>query len=152
MKIETLKDVLHWTAEIHRHLSEKMSECATENDNQRAVMLLDYLAMHEKRLSHVIGQFELNSSSGALATWCYEFVEKSPILQREYVDASFEELNAMQIMSVIAELHQQIIEFYRYLLSRADSTSAKELLQQLCSLEEHEVMQMAQSANRLNDM
>lgn len=152
MKIETLKNVLHWTAEFHRHLSEKMSQCATENESQRAVMLLDYLAMHEKKLSHVISQFEKTSSAGALSTWCYEFVEKSPALQKEYVDASFEELNAMQIMSVIVELHQQIIEFYRYLLSRADSTSAQELLQQLCALEEHEVMQMSHSANRLSDL
>lgn len=152
MKIETLKDVLHWTAEFHRHLSEKMTQSAGENESPRAVMLLDYLATHEQKLSHVLGQFELSGGAAALGTWCYEFLEKSPILQKSYVDAPFEQLNAEQVMLVIVELHQQIIEFYRYLYSRADSTSARELLAQLTALEQHEVMLMSQGANRLSDL
>lgn len=55
-------------------------------------------------------------------------------------------------MEVIIDQHQQVIELYRYLASRADIPSAKELLETLRSLEEHEVMRMAQSSNRFGDL
>jgi hypothetical protein len=55
-------------------------------------------------------------------------------------------------MEVISDQHQQVIELYRYLYLRADIPSAKELLENLKSLEEHESMLMSQGANRLSDM
>lgn len=55
-------------------------------------------------------------------------------------------------MEVIVDQHQQVIELYRYLASRADIPSAKELMESLRSLEEHEMMRMAQFANRFGDL
>ena len=61
----------------------------------------------------------------------------------------------MEPLLIIAETlsqHEQVIELYRYLHSRADMPEAIELLSQLLDLEEHEAMQMSHSANRLQDM
>jgi hypothetical protein len=69
-----------------------------------------------------------------------------------YCDEPFAKLNATEIMEVIVEQHEQVIELYRYLASRADIPSAKELLEPLKSLEEHEVMRAVQTANRFQDM
>lgn len=152
MQVETLKDVLHWTTEFHQHLSKCLAHCATQNDSERAKMLLDYLADHEKKLTHVVSRFEETGDSNALNTWCYEYVNKHPIVQHEYCNAPFSDLDAAQIMSVIVNQHQQVIELYRYLAERAGIPSAKELLEDLWSMEEHEMMRAVQAANRFEDM
>lgn len=152
MQIGTLKDVLHWTREFHQHLSQCLSHCADKNMDERARMILAYLSDHEKALTKVVSGFETSGDEHALNTWCYEYVAKHPIVRHAHCDAPFAELDAMQIMEVIIDQHQQVIELYRYLTSRVDIPSAKELMESLESLEKHEMMRMAQSANRFGDM
>lgn len=152
MQIETLKDVLHWTTEFHQHLSKCLLHCADKNESDRAKMLLGYLAEHEEKLAHVVDQFEKTGDSHALNTWGYEYLNKHPIVQHQHCDAPFAELDTMQIMAVIVEQQQQVIELYRDLFARADIPSARELLENLKSLEEHEAMLMSQGANRLDDL
>jgi hypothetical protein len=152
MQIETLNDVLHWTKEFHKQLSRCLKHCADENQNTRAQMLLTYLVAHEDKLTEAVAQFEQWGDSSALNTWCYEYLDKHPIVQHEHCNAPFAELDAEQIMAIIVEQHQQVIELYRNLFSRADIPSARELLRGLKSLEEHEAMQMSHAANRLHDL
>lgn len=120
--------------------------------DERARMILAYLSDHEKALTKVVSGFETSGDEHALNTWCYEYVAKHPIVRHAHCDAPFAELDATQIMEVIVDQHQQVIELYRYLASRADIPSAKELMESLRSLEEHEMMRMTQSANRFEDL
>ena len=152
MQIETLKDVLHWTREFHQHLSQCLFHCADKNMDERARMILAYLSDHEKALTKVVSGFETSGDEHALNTYCYEYVAKHPIVRHAHCDAPFAELDATQIMEVIVDQHQQVIELYRYLASRAEIPSAKELMESLWSLEEHEMMRMTQSANRFEDL
>ena len=152
MQIETLRDVLHWTKEFHQHLSQCLSHCADMNTDERAKMILAYLSDHEESLTRVVSGFETSGNEHALNTWCYEYVNKHPIVQHRHCDAPFSELDAVQIMEVVVDQHQQVIELYRYLASRADIPSAQEMLASLRSFEEHEIMRMVQSANRFEDM
>ena len=152
MQIKTLKDVLHWTREFHQHLSQCLSHCADKNMEERARMILAYLSDHEKALTKVVSGFETSGDEHALNTWCYEYVAKHPIVRHAHCDAPFAELDTTQIMEVIVDQHQQVIELYRYLASRAEIPSAKELMESLQSLEEHEMMRMAQSVNRFGDL
>ncbi len=152
MQIKTLRDVLHWTKEFHRHLSQCLSHCAGKNPDERASMILAYLSDHEQRLTKVVNGFESSGNEHALNTWCYEYVNKQPIVQHGHCDAPFSDLDAVQIMDVIVDQHQQVIELYRYLASRADIPSAQEMLESLRSLEENEIMRMVQSTNRFGDM
>lgn len=152
MKIKTLKDVLHWTKEFHQHLSDCLSLCATKNTDERARMVLNYLAEQEKNLAEVVGGFEASSSEDALNTWCYEYVNQQTIIQHDYCDAPFADLDADQIMEVVVDQHQQVIDLYHYLSARANIPSAQEMLESISSLEDHEMMRMMQSANRFGDM
>jgi hypothetical protein len=120
--------------------------------SKRSKLLLDYLAKHETHLADVVERFSQQASSNALNTWCYEYLEKHPIIHKAAGQEPFSEISSLEITEVIMEQHRQVIELYRYLYSRADAPSAVELLKQLLDLEEHEVMQMAQSANRLEDL
>ena len=152
MQVETLRDVLHWTSEFHQHLSECLKHCADNNEGTRAQMLLKYLSEHEEKLRHVIHEFEVTGNEHALNTWCYEYLNKHPIVQHHDCDAPFSQLSTKEIMQVIIHQHKQVIDLYRYLHERADIPSAEELMETPKSFEEHEMMQMVQSANRLEDL
>jgi len=152
MQIETLKDVLHWTKEFHHHLSQCLSHCADKNADERAKMILSYLSDHENILAKVVAGFEASGDENALNTWCTEYIEHHPITQHVHCDAPFSELDVVRILEVINDQHQQVIELYRYLASRADIPSARELLENLKNLEEHEMMRVIQSANRFSDL
>ncbi len=152
MQIETLKDVLHWTRKFHQQLSQSLSNSVDKNTDERARMVLEYLADHEKTLDKVISGFEKSGDEDALNTWFNEYVNKSPVLQNVHTNTPFANMDAAQIMEVVADQHQQAIELYRYLARRADIDSAKDMLESLLSLEEHEIMRMTQSTNRFSDM
>ncbi|WP_273182808.1 MULTISPECIES: ATPase [Methylophaga] len=152
MQVETLRDVLHWTSDFHQHLTACLKHCVDSNESERAKMLLKYLSEHEEKLAHVIHEFETKGDEHALNTWCYEYLNKNPIVQHHHCDAPFSQLSTTEIMRVIIDQHNQVIELYRYLHDRADIPSAQELLEMLKSFEEHEMMLMVQSANRLEDM
>ena len=152
MNINTLKDIIHWTRSAHTHLSDHMSRSAAETGSERAQMLLNYLADHERLLSDKLDSFEHNGDLSALNTWCYEFIDQKPMLSGTGEDAPFADMNSETIAATLAEQHQTIIGLYKHLLDQADSNSLRESLQQLVDMEEHEVMVMMQSANRLSDL
>tara|TARA_R110001583_G_scaffold6774_11_gene34080 strand:+ start:7619 stop:8077 length:459 start_codon:yes stop_codon:yes gene_type:complete len=152
MQAENLKDVLDWSIEFHKQLSACLTDSADENENERAKLLLDYLAEHEQSLTKVIIEFEKTASSNALNTWCYEYLDKHPVMKHKHSDVPYAKLDTLQITEAVMHLHQQIIILYRDLAAQTVATSAHELLEELLSLEEHEAMRMSQSANRLEDM
>jgi len=157
MKFETLKDVLHWTREFHQQLSQSLLHSSSKNSDERARMTLTYLSDHEKALAKVVSGFETTGEEHALNTWCIDYmvhkpITQKPITQQAHVDEPFVSLDATQIISLIVDQHQQVIELYRYLASRADIPSAIELLETLSAMEEHEMMRMVQSTNRFGDL
>lgn len=152
MRIETLKDVLKWTELFHKQLSDCLAHCADETESERLKMLLDYLAEHEQVLSDVLVRFEATASANALNTWCYEYLDKYPIPLHADCDKPFANASPADVMASLAQQHQQVISFYRYLLSRAETPSARELLERLVGLEEHEAKRIMHSANRFEDI
>jgi len=152
MQVEALEDVLRWTGQFHKQLSACLDHCADRHLQERASLLLDFLSRHEAQLSTFLGTFARSSASKVLHTWCYEYLDKKPIVQNRHCDAPFSELDTRQIIEVILEQHEQVIDLYRYLLSRAETPEVRELLQSLVGLEEGAVMSMVEGANRLEDI
>lgn len=152
MQVETLRDVLHWTEEFHQCLADCLGDCVDKTESERVTMLLKYLKDHEQKLVGVIEEFEKRTSENVLNTWCYEFFDKHPIIRHQKLECAFKDLEPTAIITEVTNLHQQVIELYRYLQSRAEPESSKEVLAQLTDLEQHEAMRMVHSANRLEDM
>lgn len=152
MQVETLKDVLHWTREFHKHLANCLEHCVDKNESERAKLLLNYLGEHEHKLENALAKFEETSNESVLNTWCYEYLDKHPIKRHQQCDAQFSQLKSTEIITEIVNLHQQVIDLYSYLHSMAVTPSYKELLGQLVELEKHEVMRIVHTANRLEDL
>lgn len=152
MQVETLKDVLVWTRKFHKNLSACLHHCTSRNENERSKMLLEYLALHEQKLSDIVSQFEESAETRALNTWCYDYLDKHPILHNTHCDVPFQTLEPDEIMATVIDQHEQVIDLYRYLYARADTEATRELMEELKTLEEREAMQMTQGANRMQEM
>ena len=152
MKIETLKDLLKWTQATHQNLSECMMHCSEHYENERGVMLLDYLAGHENVLTTVLQGFADTSSANVLNTWCLEYLDRQPITAHGHCDSPFVGMDLSKIIATVVSQHNQIISLYKHLHAKADIPSMEILLKQLIDLEEHHVMQMVQGAKRMEDI
>jgi hypothetical protein len=152
MKVETVKDVLEWTKSTHGNLSECLAQSSDHHDNERAVMLLDYLSEHEKVLTKLIQGFVDTSSESVLSTWCLEYLDRKPIETEQHCDESFIGVDLSKIIEIVVAQHHQIISLYKHLHARAEIPSLLELLKQLIELEEHHIMQMVQGSNRMEDI
>ncbi|WP_432697526.1 ATPase [Marinobacterium sp. YM272] len=152
MQIDTFRDIIHWTRGYHQQLSEWLRNSSESQQDERARMLLDYLADHEAKLSRAITAFEATDNLNALDTWVMEFLNKEPLLPSTNLDAPFAEMTAEQIISKVEEEHNQIVELYKFLVSRASATPAADLLEELADLEKHEAMRLSQAWNRLTDI
>ncbi len=152
MPVETIRDLLKWTQSQHEHLSTCARHCSDKTLSERAELLLTYLADHEKELAHVIARFDDTANTATLNTWVTQYFEKEPFDFPELCEEPFKDLDIPDIISLVMNVHKNIIELYKYLVSKAETESVRELLLQLQSLEEHEAMRMVQSSNRLQDM
>ena len=152
MKVETLRDILHWTRELHQYLADCTEHCATRNENQRAKLLLQYLADHERKLAHTLERFEQTASQNALNTWVYDYFGERPMTRHASCDGPFSAVGAHEAMAEVMKLHEEVLSLYHYLQGRADTASMRELLDELTDLEEHQAMQMTHDANRFEDL
>ncbi len=69
-----------------------------------------------------------------------------------HCDAPFQDLEPEEIMGIVTDRHDQVIELYLYLYGRADIEDARELMEELKSLEEQEIKQKVQGMNQMQDM
>jgi uncharacterized protein (DUF305 family) len=115
-------------------------------------MTLNYLSDHEGSLERIVQGFENAADKKALNTWCYDYMEKHPIIEHGHCDSPFKSLDMSHIMEKIVNHHEEVLELYTHLYSRVDIDSAKELLDAIHDVEENEIKRMVQSANRFADL
>lgn len=152
MEVETLRDVVRWTRGVHSELSECLSMCQKDNEDERAKLVLSYLSNHENEIAKVVDVFEKKGNEHALNTWCVEYVNKFKLDHGEFCDRPFSDLNAQEIVAIVVKKHQYLLSLFRFLSMQAAIPSAKELLDALSFFEEHETMIMVQATNRFDDM
>lgn len=152
MKVETFKDVIDWTQALHHQLAECLQHCSTRSEGQRARWLLRYLADHERQLESVAEGFKHNADPKARNTWIYDYLGHQPIDPHRTRDGPYSRMTFEQISHAVFDLHNQVIDLYRYLESRAEIPEARDLLQLLLGMEEHETMRLARQAARIGDL
>lgn len=152
MHTETLFDALEWTSKFHSNLHDCFLRCSEQTPNERSSMLSSYLAEHEQKLAHLITAFKHEGDTHALNTWCNEYFDNRPVVQRNFDQKPMAELDADELTEYVAYKHAELIDLYKSLLDKAVIPSMNELLTELIALEEHEIMAMMQGANRLKDI
>jgi hypothetical protein len=114
--------------------------------------LLAYLTDHEAVLEKTIAGFEKQADPKALNTWLYDYIAYAPIKPHKTCTAPYAEMTFDEICQEIFDLHDQVIDFYRYLEGRAEIPETRALIRELLALEEHEAMRLVHQTNRSRDL
>ncbi|KXS36645.1 MAG: hypothetical protein AWU55_2974 [Halomonadaceae bacterium T82-2] len=152
MKIETFKDLIDWTRQLHAHLAECFGHCASQHEEDLGKWLLEYLAAHEATLERTVASSEKQADPKALHTRVYDYLSHNPITPHQACSAPYAEMSFEDICREVFSLHDQVIDLYRYLDGRAEIPEARELVRELLKLEEHEAMRLAHQSNRARDL
>lgn len=138
MNIETLRDVLHWTREFHIQLNQRYFDRPISSGSSKVRLLQAYLSEHQYRLIRVLDKFEYMASLNKLNNWCYEFVDRKPIISQTDCDKPVEAMNLDEVIAEVIDLHSQFVMLYRHLVARSNIKSADKLLRDLKGIENHE--------------
>lgn len=69
MRFETVKDIIEVIRQLHEALSRQYAELEQLTTSERAALMLDYLARHERRLAAALQHYEQDAARGILETW-----------------------------------------------------------------------------------
>jgi len=152
MDVKKISDLIDWSRAMHTQLAERMADGSARHEQEMTRMLLAYLSDHETALAKMIDGFEQRADVKALNTWVYDYLEHKPIELHRGSDAAFADMSFDEILKSVFDVHNQAIDLYRELHGRVDIPEAKDLLQALLDMEEHETMRLAQQTNRMRDM
>lgn len=154
MEIKTYEDLIDWARQLHTHLSQCMSECATNNPDERASALLGYLAGHEAEIAQITAEFEKQADEKVLKTRLYDYYESEhrAIRNHGHCDDYYAKLDFDTIAREIFEFHDQLIELYKSLNLKAELREASELVESLRAMEENESMRLARQVGSMNDI
>ena len=152
MYVSTFHDVIEWTRALHEHLARCLKHCSTQQEEERAKWLLAYLADHEAALEKTLAGFEKQADPKALNTWLYDYIAYKPIKPHQSCSAPYAEMSFDEICQEIFDLHNQVIDFYRYLEGRTEIPETRALIGELLCLEQHEAMRLTHQTNRARDL
>ena len=152
MEIKTFADLIEWTRQLHEYLARCLKESATLHKNERASALLDYISTHETLLEKAVAEYERQADSKAMQTRLYDYGVHKPIEKNRMCDLRYNDMSFDDIAKEIFDFHDQVMELYDGLIGKAEIREAKELLEDLKSLEEHEAMRMAGQIGRMSDL
>lgn len=154
MDIKTFDDLISWARDLHTNLSRCLSECSTKNQDERASALLAYLADHESELARITAEFEKQADPKALQTRIYDYLdnEHKRIKAHQSCDGHYANLDFDRIEREIFAFHDQLIDLYDSLAGKAEIPEAKELVESMQAMEEHEAKRLASQIGRMNDL
>lgn len=152
MEIKTFAELIDWTRQLHGHLANCLDKAIDENQDERAKLLLAYLSNHEAEIEQIVVEFERQADPKAMQTYVYDLLSHQPIKTSQPCEIPFGKLDFDDICREVFNLHEQMIELYRTLSSKAEIPEARSLLESLLEMEEQEVMRLATQTGRMSDL
>ncbi|QIB67745.1 ATPase [Kineobactrum salinum] len=152
MQIKTFSDLIEWTRMLHEDLAQCLAHCASRHKDERASLLLDYLASHEAEMEKMVAAFERQADPKAAQTRLYDYIPHDPITTHLACDDHYTKLDAAAISAEVFDFHEQIISLYRSLIGKAEIREAVELVQALLDMEEHETKRLVRQVERMDDL
>lgn len=146
MQAETFADLIKWNSGVHDMLADRMQKAAELNGDERAKGLLTYLADHERMLADTVRKVGDRADEKTLKTWLYEHVSED-LPPRDDRKIDFDNWDYERISEEVFDIHNQIIELYRYMAERAAIPEAEEVMQELYDLQKHETLRLADQVN-----
>lgn len=152
MEVKTFFDLIEWSRDLHASLAKCLAHCASRHQDERAALLLEYLASHESDIEQMVVSSERQADPGAAQTYLYDYMPHEPITTHLVCDDHYAMLDADAIRNEVFDFHEQIISLYRSLAGKAEIPEARELVQMLLEMEENETKRLVRQTERMDEM
>ncbi|WP_114417958.1 ATPase [Marinospirillum perlucidum] len=152
MQIKTLADLVDWTRQQHLRLAECLAADADQHTDERAKMLLSYLAGQEKEMEKKVVLAEERSDPKVANTYIFDYVPYDQVRAHPECDGRYLQMDANAISREVFSYHEDIITLYQTLLARADIPEAEELMQLLLEMEDTETRRLVIQTERMDDL
>lgn len=152
MDIKTVYDLIEWSRSLHGSLAKCLSHCASLHKDERASLLLDYLASHETEIEKMVAGFEQQADPKAARTYVYDYMPHTPITTHLDCDDHYAKMDVASIEAEVVDFHEQIISLYRTLIEKAQIPEVTELVESLLDMEEHQTKRLVRQVGRMDDM
>lgn len=148
---ETIADVVDNAVEVHRAAGKLYSRLSRLPLDDRARMLAQYMASHEREVEENLKNHRRSGSVGVLGTYIQYTLEEPP---REFVE-SLAEKYPLPTTEELCEIAQQVDHYLVTLFEEArteiDPPTVKAYLDDLMFVEELERNRLTQTINSLYD-
>ncbi|PFG08621.1 MULTISPECIES: ATPase [unclassified Marinobacter] len=152
MDINTYRELIDWSSDLHAHLASCLSHCAPRNEDERARALLNYLAGHESEIERIVNEFEYQADNNVLETRVYDYLSNHPIKTHRTCDQPYATLDFNGICLEVFDFHDQIIDLYQTLAEKAEIPKIRELMESLLTMEKNESKRLASQVSRMEDL
>lgn len=152
MQVESVKEAVDWTQNFHQNLARSLQEKKLEASDERTKMLLDYLGDCEQSLVSNLESLKSSADAHVLKTWGYEYMKDFPPKKSLDHGRALSDMDNEQIVKHVEERHNEVIELYDHLKSKAQIPEVYSFIEQIIDIERNEAQRIAQSANRLRDI
>ncbi len=152
MEIKTFRELIEWTRELHKQLARCLAHCTSLNEEERARMLLDYLAARESEIEHIVSEFERQADSNVLETRVYDYLARHPIKTHRTCDEHYAQLDFNGISREVLDYHEQIISLYQTLAGKTVIPRIRELMEALLAMEQNESKRLAFQIGRMDSL
>lgn len=152
MKIKTYSELIEWTRTVHADLAQCLAHCAPLHPDERASLLLDYLASHENEMEKMVAAYERQATPNASNTYLYDYLTHNPITIHLVCDEHYAKMDSGAINAEVFDFHEQIISLYRTLVGKAEIREAVDLMRSLLEMEEQETKRLVRQVQRMDDL
>lgn len=150
MEVKTFSDLIEWSRGLHASLAKCLAHGASRHHDERAVLLLEYLASHEADMEKMVASFEEKADPKAEKTYVYNHLPRDAVTTHLECDNHYATLDADAIRKEVFDFHEQIISLYRTLAGKAEIPEARELVELLLDMEENETKRIVRQTEHMN--
>lgn len=148
MKIESFKGLIEWTQASHTAMAKCLASCASENPDERASLVLTYLAAHEAKLEKMVAQYARGDSEAGGRELPDNVAAAGPV----QCNGRFAKLSADQITEQVFEYHADIIKFYDDMIAKVKNRRTVEKMTEMRDMELKESKLLVRQTGRMQDV
>lgn len=152
MQIKTFSELIEWIRSLHENLATCLTHCATLHSDERASLLLEYVAARETEMEKMVSTFKRQADPKAAQTYVYDSLPHNLITAHLVCDNLYASLDADAITAEVFDFYEQIADLYSTLLGNAVISEAAALMRALIDMEENETKRLARHIGRMDDL
>lgn len=148
MRIESFQGLIEWTQASHAAMASCLTKCASENPDERASLVLTYLASHEAKLEKMVIEYaQRDAGSDGDALTVGVAADAAP-----QCNGRFAKLSADQITEQVFEHHDQIIRFYDEMVTKVKNPRVVEKITEMRDMQLKESKLLVRQTGRMQDV